>query len=175
MGNGTVPLTGTLFWYFGVCPREAWLMGHGLEPYPDHELLALGRLLQETAYPEGRKEITLPGMRLDLVAHGPEGTLVVAEVKRSSGYREAHLLQLGYYLVRLKEEGIPAMGELRYPEERRVERVALTPDLEAKVRAAEEALLELLRSPIPPPPKRIPPCPTCAYYEFCFIGEEDDA
>ncbi len=105
MGDGPVPLTATLFGYFGVCPREAWLMGHALEPFPEHELLALGRLLQERSYSQGRKEVALPGMRLDLLGRGGK-TLVVAEVKRSSGEREAHLLQLGYYLLRLREMGL---------------------------------------------------------------------
>jgi CRISPR-associated exonuclease Cas4 len=172
VGDGPVPLTGTLFWYFGVCPREAWLMGHALEPFPDHELLALGRLLQETSYPRGRKEVALPGMRLDLL-EGKGGTLVVAEVKRSSGQKEAHLLQLGFYLLRLREMGLEVQGELRYPEERRVERVALTPELEAKVREAEEALRVLLAKPTPPPPKRIPACSGCAYFELCFVEEVD--
>ncbi len=172
MGDGPVPLTATLFGYFGVCPREAWLMGHALEPFPEHELLALGRLLQERSYSRERKEVALPGMRLDLLGRGGK-TLVVAEVKRSSGEREAHLLQLGYYLLRLREMGLEAQGELRYPEERRVERVALTPELEARVREAEEALQELLAQPAPPPPKRIPACSGCAYFEFCFVGEED--
>ncbi|AEV15286.1 CRISPR-associated protein Cas4 [Thermus sp. CCB_US3_UF1] len=89
-------------------------MGHALEPYPDHELLALGRLLQQTAYPEARKEVALPGIRMDLLM-GRGGTLVVAEVKRRSGSKEAHLLQLGYYLLRLREVGLEAEGELRYP------------------------------------------------------------
>lgn len=172
MGDGTVPLTATLFWYYAICPREAWLMGHALEPYPDHELLALGRLLQQTAYPEARKEVALPGIRMDLLM-GRGGTLVVAEVKRRSGSKEAHLLQLGYYLLRLREVGLEAEGELRYPEERQVERVKLTPELEAKVRETERRLKELLQQEKPPPARRIPACPACAYLEFCFAEEED--
>ncbi|WP_236682834.1 CRISPR-associated protein Cas4 [Thermus filiformis] len=182
MGDGDLPLepppeeplTATLMGYYGVCPREAWLMGHALEPYPDHELLALGRLLQETAYREERKEVALPGMRLDLLEREGEA-LVVAEVKRRSGQREAHLLQLGYYLLALKRLGLEARGELRYPEERKVERVELTPDLEARVREAEEALRALLKAPTPPPARRIPACSGCAYFEFCFVEEVEDA
>lgn len=150
-------------------------MGHALEPYPDHELLALGRLLQETSYREARKEVSLPGMRLDIVAREEEG-LVVAEVKRGSGAREAHLLQLGYYLLRLERMGLRARGELRYPEERRVERVELTEELRARVLATEAALARLLEEPLPPKPQRIPACGPCAYFEFCFAGEvEGDA
>lgn len=172
MGDGPVPVTATLMGYYGVCPREAWLMGHALEPFPDHELLALGRLLQQEAYPRGGKEVSLPGMRLDLVSR--EGrTLVVAEVKRGSGQRRAHLLQLGYYLLRLRELNLEAVGELRYPEERRVERVALTEELERQVREAEEGLVQLLREPKPPPARWVPACAGCAYREFCFAGEEE--
>ncbi|WP_024119925.1 CRISPR-associated protein Cas4 [Thermus thermophilus] len=172
MGDGPVPVTATLVGYYGVCPREAWLMGHALSPFPDHELLALGRLLQETAYREARKEVALPGMRLDLLSKGKDAWVVV-EVKRGSGQREAHLLQLGYYLLRLEALGLKVQGELRYPEERRAERVNLTPELRARVQEAERALEELLQSPVPPPPKRIPACSGCAYFEFCFVEEED--
>ncbi|BCP67186.1 CRISPR-associated protein Cas4 [Thermus thermophilus] len=136
MGDGPVPVTATLVGYYGVCPREAWLMGHALSPFPDHELLALGRLLQETAYREARKEVALPGMRLDLLSKGKDAW-VVAEVKRGSGQREAHLLQLGYYLLRLEALGLKVQGELRYPEERRAERVNLTPELRARVQEAD--------------------------------------
>lgn len=124
------------------------------------------------SYPKGRKEVDLPGIRIDLLTRD-ETTLVVAEVKRHSGQREAQLLQLGYYLLRLKELGLEAQGELRYPEERRIERVTLTPELEARVRATEQALEELLRKPTPPQPSRIPACSGCAYFELCFIGEDD--
>ncbi len=150
-------------------------MGHALEPYPDHELLALGRLLQETAYLGARREVDLPGMRLDLLEVG-EGVLVVAEVKRGSGQRRAQRLQLGYYLYRLKLMGLEAIGELRYPLERRKEQVELTPELEAEVLEAEAGLKALLQSPLPPPPRRIPACQGCAYFEFCFVEEaEEDA
>lgn len=171
MADGAVPITGTLMGYFAVCPREAWLMGHALEPFPDHELLALGRLLQETAYPGERKEVSLPGARLDLLATEGEN-LVVVEVKRGSGQQKAHRLQLGYYLWRLKEMGVEAVGELRYPEERRREKLFLTEDLEREVLDALKQLERLLQAVSPPPAKRIPACSGCAYYEFCFVGEE---
>ncbi|WP_038043986.1 CRISPR-associated protein Cas4 [Thermus tengchongensis] len=171
MGNGELPLTATLLGYYGVCPREAWLMGHALEPFPDHELLALGRLLQETTYPRERKEVQLPGMRLDLVPRSGQA-MVVAEVKRGSGARRAHLLQLGYYLVRLRELGLEAVGELRYPRERKVERVVLTEELARQVEEAIRGLVQLLQEPRPPPVRRIAACSGCAYSEFCFAGEE---
>ncbi len=177
MGVGPIPVTGTLIWYVAVCQRQAWLMGHNIEPYRDHELLALGRLLAESAYPRERKELALPGMKVDVLRRRPadadeDEALVIGEVKRSPRAQHAQRLQLGYYLLRLREAGLHVRGELRYPEQRRVEQVDLTPELEAAVRQAMQQVADLLARPHPPPPVRIPACAKCAYYEFCWVAEE---
>ncbi len=176
-------VTGTLMSYVGICERKIWLAGHSIEGYRDHELLALGRLLAETAYPRERKELALPGMKIDVLrrrrptldADWPEDdeALVIAEVKRSPRAHHAQRLQLGYYLLRLREAGLQVRGELRYPEQRRVEPVELTPELEREVRQAIASVEVLLTRPTPPPPVRIPACTNCAYFEFCWIGEEE--
>ncbi|MCX7623188.1 MAG: CRISPR-associated protein Cas4 [Thermomicrobium sp.] len=178
MASGSVPVTGTLIWYVAICARQAWLMGHNIEPFRDHELLALGRLLAETAYPRERKELALPGMKVDVLRRQPadaeEGeALVIGEVKRSPRAQHAQRLQLGYYLLRLREAGLHVRGELRYPEQRHVEQVELTPELEAEVRQAIQQVEALLALPQPPPPVRIPACAACAYYEFCWVAEAE--
>ncbi|MCS7294721.1 MAG: CRISPR-associated protein Cas4 [Dehalococcoidia bacterium] len=171
-------MTGTLIWYVAICPRQTWLMGHNIEPYRDHELLALGRLLAESAYPRERKELSLPGMKVDVLRRRPadadeDEALVIGEVKRSPRAQHAQRLQLGYYLLRLREAGLQVRGELRYPEQRRTETVELTPELEAAVREAIARVAAILAQPLPPPPVRIPACTHCAYYEFCWIAEEE--
>ncbi|WP_038040181.1 CRISPR-associated protein Cas4 [Thermorudis peleae] len=178
MGPEPVPVTGTLIWYVAVCPRQTWLMGHNIEPFRDHELLALGRLLAETSYPRERKELELPGMKVDVLRRRPidadeDEALVIGEVKRSPRAQHAQRLQLGYYLLRLRDAGLHVRGELRYPEQRRVEQVELTPELEAAVRQAIQRVEELLQLPQPPPPVRIPACTNCAYYEFCWVSEAE--
>ena len=145
-------------------------MGHAIEPWRDHEQLSLGRLLHQTAYPRARHEVSLPGMKVDLV-ETEGGTLVAAEVKLSRGAAHAHRLQLAYYLMRLEEEGVRARGELRYPKERRVEPLELTPELRAEVKRVLKELHALLQEPKPPPPRRIPYCARCAYHAFCWIEE----
>lgn len=166
----TVKSSATLVWYYAICPREAWLTGHAIEPWRDHERLSLGRLLHATAYPRARHEVSLPGMKVDLI-EGKASTLVAAEVKLSRGAVHAHRLQLAYYLMRLESEGVKAVGELRYPRERRVERLTLTPELRAEVQLVLSGIGKLLAQPKPPPPKRIRYCPGCAYYAFCWIEE----
>lgn len=160
-------VTGTLVWYYAICPREAWLMAHELEPEREFGLLAEGRLNQEAHYKRATKELSLPGMRLDQVRR--EGDkLVVSEVKKSSRFLPATRMQLGYYLWRLAREGMEASGEILVPKERKREIVELTPDLEAEVERTVEEIEALVAEPSPPPAVKIPFCKNCAYAEFCW-------
>src|SRR5215218_3537548 len=139
-------VTGTLLWYYAICPREAWLVAHEMEPEREFELLAEGRLNQEAHYERATKELSLPGMRLDQVRR--EGNrLIVSEVKKSSRFLPATRLQLGYYLWRLNEEGTQASGEILVPKERKREIVELTPELKAEVEKIVAKIEALIQEP----------------------------
>ncbi|MDQ3387164.1 MAG: CRISPR-associated protein Cas4 [Actinomycetota bacterium] len=160
-------VTGTLVWYYAICPREAWLMAHEIEPEKDFELLAEGRLNQEAHYKRATKELALPGMRLDQVRR-EDGKLIVSEVKKSSRFLPATRMQLGYYLWRLSEKGMEASGEILVPEERKRETMDLTPELRKEVEEMVANIQRLVQEPAPPPAKKIPFCKKCAYAEFCW-------
>ncbi len=160
-------VTGTLVWYYSICPREAWLMAHEIEPEREFDLLVEGRLNQEAHYERAPKEISVPGMRLDRVRY-ERGRLVVSEVKKSSRFVPAARLQLGYYLWRLEREGVEASGEILVPEERKRMVVELTPELRAEVETSVREIEELMRRERAPQAKRIPFCRSCAYAEFCW-------
>lgn len=164
-------ITGTLVWYAMICPREVWLMAHEIEPDEGDTRLEWGRFLSEISYPRSRRrQIALPGMKLDLIERsGPKA--VVAEVKTSSRFVEAARMQLLFYLWQLREMGIEAEGELRFPEERRRLTVHLD---EESLRALQEVMARietLVVKPLPPPPKHIRYCRVCAYREFCWSNE----
>lgn len=160
-------ITGTLVWYYAICPREAWLMAHEMEPEKDFGLLAEGRLNQEAHYKRATKELSLPGMRLDQVRR-EGGKLIVSEVKKSSRFLPATRLQLGYYLWRLSEEGMEASGEILVPAERKREIVELTRELKEDVESTVATIEALVQETRPPPAKKIPFCKRCAYAEFCW-------
>jgi len=160
-------VTGTLVWYYAICPREAWLMAHEMEPEREFELLAEGRLNQEAHYQRATKELSLPGMKLDQVRR-EGGKLIVSEVKKSSRFLPATRLQLGYYLWRLHEEGLKASGEILVPKERKREVVEITPELKSEVERIVAIIEALFREPAPPPAEKIPFCKKCAYVEFCW-------
>lgn len=160
-------ITGTLVWYYKICPREAWLIAHQLEPEREFDLLSEGRLNQLEHYERSMRELSLPGMKLDKVRR--EGDrLVVSEVKKSSRYLSAARLQLGYYLWRLHKENVSASGEILIPDERRREAVGLTNKLIEEVEQTLIEIDELIENPKPPPAKKIPFCRSCAYAEYCW-------
>lgn len=163
----TTAVTGTLVWYYAICPREAWLMARQMEPEKSFDLLAEGRLNQEAHYKRATKEISLPGMRIDQVRR--EGDkLIVSEVKKSSRFLPATRLQLGYYLWRLDAEGMNASGEILVPAERKREEMELTSELRERIESTVAEIEALVESPQPPPARWISSCKRCAYAEFCW-------
>jgi len=167
-------ITGTLIWYAMICDREVWLMAHEIEPERDDARLEWGRFLGEITYSRTRrKEISLPGMRLDLVeSEGPR--LVVGEVKSSSRFVDAARMQVLFYLWRLREMGVEAEGELRFPEERRRAKVVLDEEGEQQLKAVMERVEAIRGLPQPPPAKRIRYCRSCAYRELCWSDEPEN-
>lgn len=149
-------------------------MAHEIEPDRSDSRLEWGRFLSEITYPRSRtREISLPGMKLDLVERdGPR--LVVGEVKTSSRFVDAARMQVLYYLWRLREMGVEAEGELRFPEERRRLTVRLDAEGEEALRQVMTRVQAILAQPTPPPPTRIRYCRTCAYREFCWSDDVEE-
>ena len=163
------PLTGTLVWYYAICPRECWLMAHQIEPERDNDLLAQGRLNTEAHYGRREKEVKLPGgVRVDQVRR-EKGQLILSEVKKSSKFLPAAKLQLAYYLWVLEQEGVEATGEVLVPDERKREVVSLTEMRDTLLEVMDE-IHTLTAEPKPPKAVWLHFCKTCAYAEFCWSG-----
>ena len=162
-----INLTGSAFYNYVICPRKAWLMQYQIDPEREHELLAQGRLNNVEHYERAEKELPLPGIKVDQVRR-EGGELVIGEVKKSSSGLEASILQLSYYLSRLKEAGVEARGEVLVPKERKKVPVVLDEPTRAKLSTATEEITEMLHTPRPPKAEWIKFCPNCAYAEFCW-------
>ena len=169
--NTAEPITGTQVQYYVVCPRKCWLSLHGMEQEADSDLVALGRLTHERAFARQQmREVMVDGvMRVDFTAEG-----VVHEVKHGPAMAHAHRMQLAFYLHQLRLRGVETFGMLHYPNQRRKERVELTPELEAELLQILRQVRQLRGQPLPPTvekPMRI--CRSCAFEEFCW-GEDDE-
>ncbi|MBE3575406.1 MAG: CRISPR-associated protein Cas4 [Firmicutes bacterium] len=167
MAAALPPVSGTLVWYYTICPRECWLMCHQLNPDEDDPNIEYGRFLQDQAYKREKKEVGLGANRIDFI-DAVGGELVVVEVKKSSRALESARMQLAHYLLSLEENGVRATGELRFPDERRREAVILDDQLRKEVEQTRAAVRRLMVQPQPPPVKRIHWCRRCAYAQFCW-------
>lgn len=97
----------------------------------------------------------------------------VREVKLSSKMENADRMQLLYYLYYLKQKGIQKKGSINYVNEKRVEEIDLTKEDEILI---EEVLIDInriLHYSMPPKVIKLPYCKKCAYYEYCYIKENE--
>lgn len=168
MKENELHVSGTLIWYYYICPREVWLIGHQITPDQDNDNVSLGRFIQDYSYPRERKELQVGNSKMDVFHVSEDGSLVVGEVKKSSRYSESARMQLAFYLAELKQRGIEARGELRFPQEKGRELVVLDEKTEAELDKARREILRILYLPVPPEPKKINFCRKCAYAEFCW-------
>jgi CRISPR-associated exonuclease Cas4 len=68
----------------------------------------------------------------------------------------------------LEKLGLYTSGELRFPEEKRVEKIELTSQLRQELEEAVRDILRIAYLEKPPQPKKINFCRKCAYAEFCW-------
>ncbi len=158
-------VNGTLMWYYYICKREVWLIGHGIEADQANEFLLLGRHIQELFYKREKKEFLIDNtIAIDILPQKK----VVGEIKKSSRYEKAAKMQLAFYLWYMKQKGVELEGELRIPQERKKQKVHLTPQLEREIEEAIADIQKVLSLPKPPPPVKIPYCKHCAYKDLCW-------
>ena len=158
-------INGTLMWYYYICKREVWLIGHGIEADQANDFLLLGRHIQELFYKREKKEFLIDNtIMIDILP----GKKVVGEIKKSSRYEKAAKMQVAFYLWYMKQKGVELEGELRIPQERKRQKVHLTPELAREIEEAIAEIQKILALPKPPPPVKIPYCKHCAYKDLCW-------
>lgn len=160
-------ITGTLIWYYYICPREVWLMAHEICPEQDSDLLELGRIIHEESYPRDKKEFETAGLKIDIIRTGDKG-LVVGEVKKSDRFLKSATMQLAFYLYKMRQKGVEATGELLIPKSKKKIPVVLSPAIEIELEKALEEISTLVKTVLPPKVQKIRFCGKCAYREFCF-------
>lgn len=160
-------ITGSLLNAYYICQRKAWLMARQFHPDEDHSDVAIGRMIHQERYKRDRKEVWIDRLKIDIVRE-EQNHLVVVEVKKSSKMEKATLMQLAFYLYALKKMGIPASGEIRYPEERKKEVFLLTDALEVELNEKIKEIEQFIAQHALPYVEQKRICFTCAYVDFCW-------
>ncbi|MBP8992034.1 MAG: CRISPR-associated protein Cas4 [Spirochaetes bacterium] len=160
-------INGSILNSFYICKRKTWFLAHEISPDHDNTLLEIGRLIEENYYGRSEKGINLLNIKIDVIVKNRQ-TTVVAEIKKSSKNIKPAIMQVSYYLLLLKEQGIIASGEILIPKERKKIPVSLTEELENELNEAIEDIERIIIQDRPPQMEKIKFCTNCAYREFCF-------
>jgi len=168
-------INATLINLYHVCHRELWLHANGVRMEHTSEVVAEGKLIGETAYPDrARKftEIEIDGVKIDFY---DTKNKVVHEVKKSASVEQAHVAQVQYYLYKLAQKGVEnATGIIEYPKLKQREEVsALQPDDLTKIAQWEEEVKAIITSPACPAVIRAKICKRCSYFDFFYSTESE--
>ena len=95
--------------------------------------------------------------------------IIVGEVRKFSRFEKSAIMQLAFYLYRLRQRGINAKGELMVPRGRKRIPVELTQDIEDELKQTFHQIKDIIAQDNPPEPVKNRYCTHCAYREFCWV------
>ena len=156
--------------YYYICHRKLWLFSKGISFENNDDRVLQGKVLHEHSYNrEKNKEVEIDNtIKVDIMDKE-----YVKEIKISSKMKESDRMQLLYYLYYLKQLGIDKKGKINYTKEKRVEEILLTDEYESLMENTLLGIRKIENASIPPKTINKPYCKKCAYYEFCYSGEEE--
>ena len=158
--------TGTQINYFFVCKRKLWLFTKDIRFESENEYVQLGRLIDENTYKRNRKQIEIGKIKIDFI----DNKGVIHEVKKSNKIEKAHIYQVKYYILTLREMGVRNVtGEIDYPKLKKKQTVIWESDDEETFNNIFSEIQKILYEPKPPAVVKKNICSKCAYYEFCFV------
>ena len=163
--------TGTQIAYLHLCHRKLWLFTHGLTMEQTSDLVAEGKLIHESSYPQRAvkwEELAIENIKID---HFDAVRGIVREVKKSNKREQAHFAQLKYYLFVLERNGIGAShGILEYPKLRTTEEVWLSDEDRLLIPQWENQVWAIVNHSECPARIEQSLCKKCAYFEFCYAA-----
>lgn len=160
-------ITGVMISYYFICHTKLWLFAHNISLEREHENVKIGREIHKSSYKREKKEVELPGMKVDFIRKGE--VLEIHEVKKSNKMVYADRFQVIYYIHELRRRGVMARGIIHYPTTKETLHLDPTEDDFSRLEGIMGEIKDIVNGDFPMP-KRKKICPKCAYYEFCFGG-----
>jgi CRISPR-associated exonuclease Cas4 len=174
-------ITATHINYYHICHRKLWLFSNGINMEHTSDVVADGKLLHESSYPqraEKYREIDLSftlNSKIDLfgkIDFYDAKEKVIHEIKRSIKIEVAHEWQVKFYIWLLELNGISDVhGIIEYPKLRETKEIVLTETDRNYLKLVVANIMELQQSEICPPRLNSKICKSCSYYELCYVEE----
>jgi CRISPR-associated exonuclease Cas4 len=169
-------ISGTHFNYYQVCKRKLWLFANGIQMEHTSDVVYEGKMLHETSYPqrsERYSELEISGIKIDFY---DARNKIIHEIKKSDKIENAHQWQVKYYIYVLEQNGIEGVkGLLEYPLLRHTDEVSLSEEDRHKIAEMSTDILRIIEDEKCPPVINSKICTSCSYYEFCYVGENNEA
>ena len=94
-------------------------------------------------------------------------------MKKSDKLEDAHVWQLKYYIYILGKVGIDGVtGVLEYPKQRQKEEILLSERDVIEIEKMCEHIHQIIHAANCPDVINMLFCKRCAYYDFCYVKEE---
>jgi len=174
-------ITATHINYYHICRRKLWLISNGINMEHTSEIVADGKLLHESSYPqraEKYQEIDLSfGLNNEIELFGKidfynAKAKIIHEIKRSDKIEEAHEWQIKFYIYLLELNGIEGVTAiLEYPKLRNTKEISLSFIDKEYLKVMFVKIAELMESETCPPRINSKICKSCSYYELCYVEE----
>lgn len=173
-------INATLINLYRVCPRECWLHANGINMEQTSDLVADGKVLEESTYQQRSQRYTQIELGAEFKDINLTGKIdfydtrdkVVHETKRSNKVEQAHIWQVKFYLWLLQLNDIEAeKGVIEYPKLRKTEEVILKSEDITYLEKAVVEIIGLIHNDRCPPVLNAKICKSCSYYDFCYAQE----
>jgi len=165
-------LTATHINYFMVCRRKLWLFANGINMEHTSDLVAEGKLIHETSYPQRAERYTELEIDGSVIDFYDARNKIIHEVKKSNRVETAHVWQVKYYILLLKKNGVDGVtGIIEYPKLRETTKVELTDEDVGFLEQSIAEIRQIVVSEDCPARIELKICKNCSYFEFCYVEE----
>jgi CRISPR-associated exonuclease Cas4 len=165
-------ITATHINNYYVCKRKLWLFANGINMEHTSEIVAEGKLIHDTSYPQRSERYTELEIDGSVIDFYDAKNKVIHEVKKSDKVETAHVWQVKYYIWLLKRNGVDGVsGIIEYPKLRETTTVELTDDDVVELNRLIVDIGQIASMETCPSKMEAKICKKCSYYEFCYVNE----
>ena len=160
-------ITGIMIYYYFVCKRKLWYFINQINMEQNSQLVAMGKILDETSYKNEKKSILIDNtINIDFIKNKAK----LHEVKKTKSIEEAGIWQIKYYMYYLEEKGVKNItAQVDYPLLKRKEQVFLDKEDREKLKKIIHEIERMYEKDNIPKKIDSKICKKCAYYDLCYI------
>jgi CRISPR-associated exonuclease Cas4 len=160
-------ITGVMVYYYFICERKLWYFTNEINMEQNSELVAIGKVLEESSYIREHKNILIDNtINIDFI----KNQAVLHEVKKTKAIEEAGIWQVKYYMYYLENKGVKNVtAKIDFPLLRETKEIILEKEDKEVLENIIKNIEDITKKDKPPKPIDQKRCKKCAYYDLCYV------